>query len=167
MPRDAVFNHVYAVIMAGGSGTRFWPLSRRKQPKQLLELYGRGTLLEQTVARLKGFISPARTYVLTSRLVRDEVCRRLPMVPRAQIVAEPVGGLPPRGTPLSWGSSPRDPKQDLGTCVWDGSRRGGAARRFTGYRSLRKSRRSTSLAAMLRRVATFGMAECLFGELRR
>ncbi len=91
MPRDAVFNHVYAVIMAGGSGTRFWPLSRRKQPKQLLELYGRGTLLEQTVARLKGFISPARTYVLTSRLVRDEVCRRLPMVPRAQIVAEPVG----------------------------------------------------------------------------
>jgi mannose-1-phosphate guanylyltransferase len=90
MPKDSAFEHAYAVIMAGGSGTRFWPLSRRKRPKQLLELFGRTTLLEQTVARVRDFIPPDRIYVFTSELVRGEVARRLPKVPRAQIVAEPT-----------------------------------------------------------------------------
>lgn len=90
MARESAFAHSYAVIMAGGSGTRFWPLSRRKHPKQLLELFGRGTLLEQTVARLKSVILPERVYVYTNELVWDEVCRRLPQVPRNQIVAEPA-----------------------------------------------------------------------------
>ncbi len=85
-----IFRHAYAVIMAGGSGTRFWPLSRRGHPKQLLELFGRGTLLGQTVARLRKVIPPGRTYVFTSELVRAEVVRRLPGIPRAQIVAEPA-----------------------------------------------------------------------------
>lgn len=76
--------------MAGGSGTRFWPLSRRRHPKQLLELFGRGTLLEQTVGRLRGFIPPERTYIFTSELLRAEVCRRLPEIPPAQVVAEPA-----------------------------------------------------------------------------
>jgi mannose-1-phosphate guanylyltransferase len=76
--------------MAGGSGTRFWPLSRRKHPKQLLELFGHGTLLEQTVARLRPLISPERIYIYTNELVWREVCRRLPQIPRAQIVAEPA-----------------------------------------------------------------------------
>jgi len=56
-------SHVYPVVMAGGSGTRFWPLSRRKHPKQLLSLFGHGTLLEQTVARLHPLIPPERIYV--------------------------------------------------------------------------------------------------------
>lgn len=90
MPKDPVFEHAYAVIMAGGSGTRFWPLSRRKHPKQLLELFGRGTLLGQTVARIRDFIPPARTYIFTNEVVRSEVARRLPGIPRAQIVAEPA-----------------------------------------------------------------------------
>lgn len=89
-PSDSLFDHVNAVIMAGGSGTRFWPLSRRKHPKQLLRLFGQGTLLEQTVDRIRGAIPPSRTYVFTSELVRDEVVRRLPGVPRDQIVAEPA-----------------------------------------------------------------------------
>src|SRR5438876_221407 len=88
--RQPAFEHVYAVIMAGGSGTRFWPLSRRKRPKQLLELFGRGTLLEQTVARIRSLIPPERTYIFTSELVRDEVARRLPGIPGQQIVAEPA-----------------------------------------------------------------------------
>ena len=88
--RQAAFEHVYAVIMAGGSGTRFWPLSRRKRPKQLLELYGRGTLLEQTVARIKDIIPPERTYIFTSELARDAISRCLPKIPRQQIVAEPA-----------------------------------------------------------------------------
>src|ERR1700674_5609106 len=91
MPKDSEFEHAYAVFMAGGSGTRFWPLSRRKHPKQLLELFGRGTLLEQAAARVRGIISPERTYVFTSEILRRGVSRRLPEIPRDQIVAEPVG----------------------------------------------------------------------------
>jgi mannose-1-phosphate guanylyltransferase len=84
------FAHAYAVILAGGSGTRFWPLSRRRHPKQLLELFGRGTLLEQTAARIGNLIPAQRTYVFTSGLVRDEIVRRLPQIPGHQIVAEPA-----------------------------------------------------------------------------
>src|ERR1041385_195402 len=87
---DSSCSHAYAVIMAGGSGTRFWPLSRRKRPKQLLELFGRGTLLEQTVDRIQHLIPPERTYIFTSELVRDEVARKLPGIPANQIVAEPA-----------------------------------------------------------------------------
>jgi mannose-1-phosphate guanylyltransferase len=90
MSRDPVFDHAYAVIMAGGSGTRFWPLSRRRHPKQLLELFGHGTLLEQTVARLRPVIPPTRTYVFTNELVCRDVRRCLPQIPPAQIVAEPA-----------------------------------------------------------------------------
>lgn len=90
MTQKSLFAHAYAVVMAGGSGTRFWPLSRRKHPKQLLELFGRGTLLEQTVERLRPLIPPEHVYVYTNELVWREVCRRLPQIPRAQIVAEPA-----------------------------------------------------------------------------
>ncbi len=90
MAPKSVFTHAYAVVMAGGSGTRFWPLSRRKHPKQLLELFGHGTLLEQTVERLRPIIPPERIYVYTNELVLREVRRRLPQIPRAQIVAEPA-----------------------------------------------------------------------------
>lgn len=90
MPRATVFPHAYAVVMAGGSGTRFWPLSRRKHPKQLLELFGHGSLLEQTVERLRPLIPPDRFYIYTNELVWREVCRRLPQIPRTQIIAEPA-----------------------------------------------------------------------------
>jgi mannose-1-phosphate guanylyltransferase len=76
--------------MAGGSGTRFWPLSHRQHPKQLLELFGHGTLLEQTVERLRPLIPPERIYIYTNELVLREVRRRLPQIPRTQIVAEPA-----------------------------------------------------------------------------
>jgi mannose-1-phosphate guanylyltransferase len=94
MPKDSVFDHAYAVVMAGGSGTRFWPLSRRKHPKQLLELFGRGSLLEQTVERIREIIPPERTYILTNQLLRADVARRLPHIPKSQVVAEPA----PRNT---------------------------------------------------------------------
>src|SRR5207248_8263275 len=83
---SSAVSHVYAMIMAGGSGTRFWPLSRRRRPKQLLELFGRGTLLEQTLARLRNLIPPGRIYIFTSKLVREEVLRRSPEIPKNQIV---------------------------------------------------------------------------------
>ncbi len=90
MTRDQVFNHAYAVILAGGSGRRFWPLSRRKHPKQLLRLFGRSTLLEQTVSRLRPIIPPSRVYVYTNEQVHRDVRRCLPQIPISQIVAEPA-----------------------------------------------------------------------------
>ena len=89
-PQNSAFAHVYAVIMAGGSGTRFWPLSRRKRPKQLLEIFGSTTLLEQAVERLQGLIPPERIYVFTNEFVHAAVARRLPQIPKRQIVAEPA-----------------------------------------------------------------------------
>jgi len=57
---------LHAVILAGGSGTRFWPLSTKRRPKHLLALLGRRTLLEDTAARLRGLVPPSRTLVVTA-----------------------------------------------------------------------------------------------------
>jgi mannose-1-phosphate guanylyltransferase len=84
------YDHVYVVIMAGGSGTRFWPLSRRETPKQLLNLFGGATLLEQTVERVKGIVPPERIYVFANSLVRRQMVQLLPNIPERQIVAEPA-----------------------------------------------------------------------------
>jgi mannose-1-phosphate guanylyltransferase len=88
MATDAAFKHTYAVIMAGGSGTRFWPLSRRKHPKQLLTLFGQRSLLEQTVARIQSVIPPAHVYIFTSEPIAKKVCRLLPRIPPHQIIGE-------------------------------------------------------------------------------
>ncbi|HET7215082.1 MAG TPA: mannose-1-phosphate guanylyltransferase [Terriglobia bacterium] len=88
--RGSLYDHVYVVIMAGGSGTRFWPLSRRKTPKQLLNLFGGATLLEQAVGRVKGIVPPERIYIFTNSLVRRQIVRLLPGIPERQIVAEPA-----------------------------------------------------------------------------
>ena len=88
--RASLYDHVYVVIMAGGSGTRFWPLSRRKTPKQLLGLFGGATLLEQAVERVKGLVPPERIYIFTNSLVRRQMARLLPSIPERQIVAEPA-----------------------------------------------------------------------------
>src|ERR1700704_1519212 len=82
-------NSLYALILAGGSGERFWPLSRRARPKQLLRLVAEQTLLEQAVARLEGLVAPERLLILTN--VDQEVAVRelLPQVPKENIVAEP------------------------------------------------------------------------------
>jgi mannose-1-phosphate guanylyltransferase len=82
--------HLYAVILAGGSGTRFWPLSRRRRPKQLLPFFGRGSLLELTLARIRRVIPSERIFVFTSQAIRGEIIRRLRGIPSSQIVAEPV-----------------------------------------------------------------------------
>lgn len=91
MPRDSVFNHAYAVILAGGSGTRFWPASRRGRPKHLLEdVFGPGTLLARTVKRIHPLIPVDRTYVFTNALLRRPIAKLLPRIPSRQIVAEPA-----------------------------------------------------------------------------
>lgn len=88
--RSSFYGHVYVVIMAGGRGTRFWPVSRQKNPKQLLDLFGDTTLLEQTVGRIKGIVPPDQVYIFTNSLVRSKIVRLLPSIPERQIVAEPA-----------------------------------------------------------------------------
>lgn len=83
-------DHRYALILAGGRGTRFWPRSRRKTPKQLLALFGERTLLQETASRLRPLVPPERTWVLTSEDLRAPICRQLPEIPRRQILAEPA-----------------------------------------------------------------------------
>lgn len=80
----------YALILAGGSGTRFWPLSRDARPKQLLDLFGKGTLLRQAFERLSGLIPPENVFVLTNHLQLEEVRRQLKELPPENIVSEPV-----------------------------------------------------------------------------
>jgi mannose-1-phosphate guanylyltransferase len=83
-------NSLYALILAGGSGERFWPLSRRARPKQLLRLVAKETLLEQTVARLEGLVAPERLLILTNIEQEAAVRQLLPKLPKENIVAEPA-----------------------------------------------------------------------------
>jgi mannose-1-phosphate guanylyltransferase len=80
---------LHAIVMAGGSGTRFWPASRAALPKQLLPLAGRKTLLEETVDRLEGLVPPERVMVVTSQRLLPAVRTQLPTVPEAGLVGEP------------------------------------------------------------------------------
>ena len=80
---------LHAIVMAGGSGTRFWPASRARLPKQLLPLGGGRTLLEDTVARLAGLVPPDKTLVVTSERLEEAVREQLPTVPADSIVGEP------------------------------------------------------------------------------
>ena len=81
---------IYALILAGGSGERFWPLSRQARPKQLLRLVSNKTLLEETLARLEGFIPPERILILTNREQGSAVRKLLSNFPKENIVAEPA-----------------------------------------------------------------------------
>ena len=80
----------YALILAGGSGTRFWPLSRNAKPKQLLDLFGKGTMLRQAIARLEGIVPAENIIILTNHLQEAEVRRQAAMLPADNIVAEPA-----------------------------------------------------------------------------
>ena len=81
----------YAVVMAGGQGTRFWPRSRGRVPKQLLRITGRHTLLQDTVRRLVPLCSWRRILVVCSKEHAADVRRQLPRVPAEQILVEPIG----------------------------------------------------------------------------
>jgi mannose-1-phosphate guanylyltransferase len=84
-------DELYAVIMAGGQGTRFWPRSRRKMPKQLLNIVGETTMLAQTVARISPMIPAERTLVVAGLTYREAVRACLPGLPAENFLFEPVG----------------------------------------------------------------------------
>src|SRR5579863_6126996 len=80
----------YGLILAGGRGTRFWPRSRKRHAKQVLNVTGERSLIQATVDRLAPLIPPERMWILTNDSVRDEIVRQLPEVPPTQIIAEPA-----------------------------------------------------------------------------
>ena len=82
--------HHYGLILAGGRGTRFWPRSRKRSAKQVLNVVGERSLIQSTVDRLKPLIAPERLWVLTNDHLRDIIIKQLPEVPRNQILAEPL-----------------------------------------------------------------------------
>jgi mannose-1-phosphate guanylyltransferase len=81
----------HAVILAGGRGTRFWPRSRMRTPKQLLNIIGRDTMLEQTASRLAPLFPASRQWVVTNSEQAAAVRRQLPRLAASHILAEPVG----------------------------------------------------------------------------
>jgi mannose-1-phosphate guanylyltransferase len=81
---------MFAIVMAGGAGTRLWPLSRRGTPKQLLALTGDTSLLQQTVARLGGLLRPHDIYVITSQAHVRATQDQLPQLPPDNVLGEPL-----------------------------------------------------------------------------
>lgn len=81
---------VFAVIMAGGAGTRFWPKSRQKNPKQFLKLLGKASLLGDTVRRALMLVEPENCFVVTHKQYQDQVQESIPEVPPENIIFEPA-----------------------------------------------------------------------------
>src|SRR5437763_14264169 len=82
---------VHAVILAGGRGTRFWPRSRTRTPKQLLNIIGKDTMLQQTVARLKPLIPAERIWTVTNAAQAAAVRKQVPAAARKHVLIEPLG----------------------------------------------------------------------------
>ena len=83
-------SHYYGLILAGGRGTRFWPRSRKRSAKQVLNVVGERSLIQATVERLAPVIPPERLWILTNDHLRDTIMRQLPQIPRKQVLAEPA-----------------------------------------------------------------------------
>jgi mannose-1-phosphate guanylyltransferase len=111
---------MYAVIPAGGSGTRLWPASRSSYPKFLLPLPGPRSMLQSTVDRLEGLVEPADTFILTGRQHAVAVARQLPDVPQENIVIEPIARG--SGPAIGFGAmliAMRDPEAIMGSFAAD------------------------------------------------
>lgn len=84
-------NNFFAVIMAGGQGTRFWPRSRNKRPKQLLDIVGSESMIQQTVGRIRPIIPEERIFIVSNEIHVEELKNHIPNVPQHNIVVEPLG----------------------------------------------------------------------------
>ena len=79
-----------AIILAGGSGERFWPLSTPENPKQFLRVFGGESLIRQSVSRLKGLVKPKDVFVITSKTLVAATRKELPEIPKVNIIGEPM-----------------------------------------------------------------------------
>ena len=82
---------MYAVIMAGGKGTRFWPKSREKMPKHLLDIVSARTIIQETVERIAPLIPEENILIVTGQSHADELMRQVPRIPKENIIIEPLG----------------------------------------------------------------------------
>ncbi len=82
---------MYALIMAGGLGTRFWPKSRKKHPKQLLRIDNERTLIQNTITRLQPLMPPEHIFIVSTKEQIDEIHRQLPEIPENNLIIEPKG----------------------------------------------------------------------------
>ena len=80
---------LHAVIMAGGSGTRFWPASRKRRPKQLLKLSGDRSMIQSTIDRLGDLVPPERQIIVTNKILVDPIAEQLPQLSLDKIIGEP------------------------------------------------------------------------------
>jgi mannose-1-phosphate guanylyltransferase len=88
---DSFIPNFYPVILAGGRGTRFWPLSRKRRAKQLLPLNSTKSMIQETVERLNPLAVSDKFWIITNRDLRDPILQQLPALSAAQVLAEPVG----------------------------------------------------------------------------
>jgi mannose-1-phosphate guanylyltransferase len=93
----------WAAVLAGGSGTRFWPLSTNARPKQMLSLAGTTPLIRQTIDRLHGLVAPEHTLIITGRALVEETRRVLPSIPSQNVLAEPRAAS--TAPALAWATS--------------------------------------------------------------
>lgn len=131
----------WAVILAGGSGTRFWPLSTPERPKQLLPLGGDRPLLSQAVRRLEGLVPPDRILILTGPFLVERVTALVPEVPATQVLAEPRSAS--TAPALVWGAhwiARRDPDAQMLSLHADWAVGDDAAFRTTAARALAVAR---------------------------
>lgn len=103
------------VIMAGGVGSRFWPMSTTEYPKQFIDVFGTGrTFIQMTYDRFKGLVSPKNVWVVTSRQYADIVAEQLPDIPKGNILLEPCRrNTAPCIAYVSWRIKVKNPKANL------------------------------------------------------
>ncbi len=82
---------LYVCIMAGGVGSRFWPRSKQKRPKQLLQIFGQHSMIKDTVKRLEGLVPYDRIFIVTNKIQKAKVIEELPFIPVKNIIDEPFG----------------------------------------------------------------------------
>jgi mannose-1-phosphate guanylyltransferase len=83
--------NIYAVVMAGGVGSRFWPRSRERSPKQVLEIIGSGSMISNTFARIQPLVPAEKAMVVTNKLQKDIIHQQVPALPMQNILTEPLG----------------------------------------------------------------------------
>lgn len=84
-------SNIYCLIMAGGSGTRFWPRSRVKKPKQFLSIFGKESLIQETISRFSSFTDTGNIYVVSNKIQAEVLEEQTPMLPKENLIYEPVG----------------------------------------------------------------------------